>query len=159
MRPQVLLNTAAMLTVLASPLPGFSAVAREAAATPLAVASSDDIRTAENTPNSKLRTALPCGWIGVRVHPMTAAFADSLGMTQPYGAIFGQPRPGGPAAQAKIEAYDVVTAINGSPLRSWRDFGPIIASMAPGTRVYLTTWRSGQLIDVRVVLGSGKCPG
>jgi len=25
-----------------------------------------------------------CGWIGVRVSPMTPAFADSLGMAEPY---------------------------------------------------------------------------
>ena len=29
-----------------------------------------------------------CGWIGVRVSPMTRAFADSLGMAEPYGAFF-----------------------------------------------------------------------
>jgi hypothetical protein len=28
-----------------------------------------------------------CGWIGVKVSPMTAAFAESLGMVEPYGAI------------------------------------------------------------------------
>jgi hypothetical protein len=29
-----------------------------------------------------------CGWIGVHVRPMTAAFAESLGMTEIYGALF-----------------------------------------------------------------------
>jgi hypothetical protein len=32
-----------------------------------------------------------CGWIGVQVKPITAAFANSLGMAEPYGAIFDQP--------------------------------------------------------------------
>lgn len=99
-----------------------------------------------------------CAWIGVHVSPMTKAFADSLGMTEPYGAIFGRPKPGSPAAMAKIEPYDVVTAINGSPLKNWRDFAKIISSMAPDTRVYLTTWRSHQLINVRVILGRTECP-
>jgi serine protease Do len=58
----------------------------------------------------------PCGWIGVSVSPMTAAFAESLGLAQPYGAIFDQPQPGSPAAAAGIEQGDVLTAINGSPL-------------------------------------------
>jgi hypothetical protein len=40
----------------------------------------------------------PCGWIGVAVSPMTSAYAASLGMVQPYGAIFEQPEPGSPAA-------------------------------------------------------------
>jgi S1-C subfamily serine protease len=99
-----------------------------------------------------------CGWMGVGVRPMTAAFADSLGMTEPYGAIFDRPGPGSPAANAGIEAGDVVTAINGTPLASWRDFATTISMMAPNTTVFLDTWRSGQLIEVRVVLGSSKCP-
>ena len=100
-----------------------------------------------------------CGYFGARVSPMTRAFAASLGMNQPYGAIFQRPVPGGPAAGAGIEAYDVVTAINGTPLKSWRDFLPTISAFAPGTPVFLDTWRSGQFIQVRVVLGAKKCPG
>ena len=88
---------------------------------------------------------------------MTKAFAGSLGMTQPYGAIFARPRPGSPAAKAGIERYDVVTAIDGVPLRSWRDFAPTIASTAPGTEVYLTTWRSRQFMGTRVIVGSASC--
>jgi S1-C subfamily serine protease len=99
-----------------------------------------------------------CGWIGVQVSAMTRPFADSLGMTEIYGAIFDQPQPNGPAAQAKIQAGDVITAINGSPLASWKDFTPAISAMAPGTDVYLTTYRDGQLIDVSLILGSSKCP-
>ncbi len=98
-----------------------------------------------------------CSWIGVRVSPMTPDFAASLGMSEPYGAIFGRPGPGSPAAKAHIEAYDVVTAINGSPLRSWRDFAPTIAAFAPDTTIYLTTWRSKQLIDRSVILGRRSC--
>ncbi len=98
-----------------------------------------------------------CGSIGVRVHPVTTAFAQSLGMTEPYGAIFGQPRPGSPAAKAGIERYDVVTAIEGVPLRSAGDFAPAIAKIAPGTVIHLTTWRSRQLMQARVIVGSVSC--
>jgi S1-C subfamily serine protease len=98
-----------------------------------------------------------CGSIGVQVHPMTTAFAQSLGMTEPYGAIFGRPRLGSPAAKAGIERYDVVTAINGVPLRSWRDFAPAIARTAPGTVIYLTTWRSRQFTRARVVVYAARC--
>ena len=59
-----------------------------------------------------------CGWLGVVVSPMTAAFAESLGMAEPYGAIFDRPEPGSPAATAGIEQGDLLTAINGLPLAS-----------------------------------------
>ena len=57
-----------------------------------------------------------CGWIGIAASPMIRAFAASLGMVEPYGAIFDRPKAGSPAAQAGIEAGDVITAINGVPL-------------------------------------------
>jgi serine protease Do len=98
-----------------------------------------------------------CGWIGVRTKPMTAAFAGSLGMAVPYGAIFARPTPGSPAAKAGIEAYDVITAVNGVPLQSSSGFTKITSSMAPGTRVYLTTWRNRQMIEVDLVLRGAKC--
>jgi serine protease Do len=99
-----------------------------------------------------------CGSIGVRVSPMTQAFADSLGMTELYGAIFSRPKPGGPAAMAGIEAGDVLTAINGAPLMDWRDFATTISKMAPNTRIYLSTIRNRQPIEARVVLAAGQCP-
>ena len=86
---------------------------------------------------------------------MTRAFADSLGMVEPYGAIFGQPRPGSPAAQAGIEAGDVITAINGTPLTRSRDFAAKISKRAPGSVIYLTTFRNGELMgnqaDARIL--------
>ena len=98
-----------------------------------------------------------CGWIGVAVSPMTAAFAESLGMAEPYGAILERPEPGSPAATAGIEQGDVLTAINGSPLMRSSDFAGIFSMMAPGTTVYLSTWRDGEAREVSLTLGSAQC--
>jgi C-terminal processing protease CtpA/Prc len=98
-----------------------------------------------------------CGWIGVRLSPMTRAFADSLGMVESYGAIFGQPKPGSPAAQAGIEAGDVITAINGASLMRSRDFAMMISKRAPGSVIYLTTFRNGELMRRRVTLAYSNC--
>jgi S1-C subfamily serine protease len=98
-----------------------------------------------------------CGWIGVAVSPMTAAFANSLGMAEPYGAIFEQPEPGSPAAHAGIQAGDVITSINGATIERAGDFDAMIAGMAPETIVHLATYRDGQRIELPVMLGSGKC--
>jgi hypothetical protein len=98
-----------------------------------------------------------CGWIGVRVNPMTPAFAASLGMAEPYGAIFDRPEPGSPAANAKIEAGDVITTVNGSPVMRSSEFAAMISAMAPGSTVCLTTLRNGQMIKVALTLDRGKC--
>src|SRR6516165_6023617 len=78
-----------------------------------------------------------CGWAGVQVSPMTAPFAESLGFTESFGAIFDQQEPSGPAANAGIDAGDVLTTINGVPLEKSNDFDGIIAMEAPGSSVYL----------------------
>jgi serine protease Do len=98
-----------------------------------------------------------CGWIGVRVSPMTAAFVESLGMTEPYGAIFDQPEAGSPAAAAGIQRGDVLTAINGSPVMNSTDFAKIISMTAPGTTVYLNTVRNGETIPIKLIVGSAPC--
>ena len=100
----------------------------------------------------------PCGWAGVTVSPMTAAFADAIGLAEPYGAIFDQPEADSPAANAGIEAGDAITAINSSPLMRSSDFAAIISAMAPYTTVYLTTWRGGEWFQRTLILGSSKCP-
>ena len=95
--------------------------------------------------------------MGVQVRPMTRAFAVSLGMAVPYGAIFDEPDPGGPAANAGIQADDVLTSINGSPVMLSGDVSAMISAMAPGSVVYLNTFRNRQMIKVSLVLGSGNC--
>jgi C-terminal processing protease CtpA/Prc len=98
-----------------------------------------------------------CGSIGVAVSPMTRPLAESLGMLNSYGAIFGQPKPGSPAAQAGIEAGDVITAINGAPLVHSRNFAGMISRRAPGSLIYLTIFRNGQLLEIKVTLGYASC--
>jgi S1-C subfamily serine protease len=112
--------------------------------------------TATTVQENHDRTDL-CGWMGVRVSPMTAAFAQSLGMTAPYGAIFDQPEAGSPAATAGIAQGDVLTTINGSPLTNWTDFAKIISKMAPGTTVYLNTVRNGETMPIKLIIGSAQC--
>jgi serine protease Do len=108
------------------------------------------------------RSSLPplatCGWIGASVGPLPKSFAVSLGMDVGYGALFKRPLPDSPAAQAGIEAGDVLTSINGSPLRSWADFKGTIAAFAPGDTIHLWVRRNGQLLDVRLAVDGGRCP-
>jgi len=105
-----------------------------------------------------VQIAPECGWIGVGVRPVSVVMAESLGMDEPYGGISDLPEPNSPAAGAKIEAGDLITAINDTPLTNAEDFAPTIAAMAPGTIVYLSIRRNGQLREINLTLGSGKCP-
>jgi S1-C subfamily serine protease len=53
-----------------------------------------------------------------------------LGMAISYGAIFDRPDPGGPAANAGVQADDVLTSINGSPVMLSSDVAAMISAMA-----------------------------
>lgn len=103
------------------------------------------------------KSQMACGWIGVAVGPVTGAVAESFGMDEPYGGIFGQPEPDSPAAAAGIEQGDVLTRINGSSLQRVSDFADIISMMAPGTQIYLDTLRDDQTMQLTVTLGSTSC--
>jgi PDZ domain len=99
-----------------------------------------------------------CGWVGVTVSPMTPAFAQSLGMTQPYGAIFDTPEPGSPAAaENKIEQGDVLLAINGTPLARASDFAAIISMIAPGDEVHFDMVRNGDAVQRKMVVKAVRC--
>jgi S1-C subfamily serine protease len=117
----------------------------------------DQARPSDSAAHDGQKGPVFCGRIGAKVSPMTRPFADSLGMVKPYGAIFGQPRPGSPAAQAGIEAGDVITAINGTPLARARDFAAIISKQAPGSAIYFTTFRNGEAKEIKLTLGYSNC--
>jgi serine protease Do len=93
------------------------------------------------------------GWIGVQIQPVTAEIADNLGLKTPQGALVAEPQADGPAAKAGIMAGDVITAVNGSPVKDARDLAKQIGNMAPGSTVKLTVWRKGEEKTFSVALG------
>jgi len=57
------------------------------------------------------------GWIGVQIQPVTSAIAESLGMKESNGALVAEPKADSPAAKAGIQSRDVITAVNGNPVK------------------------------------------
>jgi serine protease Do len=93
------------------------------------------------------------GWIGVQIQPVTAEIADNLGLKTPQGALVSEPQANGPAAKAGIMAGDVITAVNGNPVKDARDLAKQVGSMAPGSTAKLTLWRKGEEKTVSIALG------
>lgn len=94
------------------------------------------------------------GWLGVQVQPVTKGIADSLGMKQAKGAMVDEPQNGSPADKAGITAGDVITAVNGTPVKDSRDLARRIAAMAPGTSAKLDILHKGEAKTVTVELGT-----
>ena len=74
------------------------------------------------------------GWIGVQIQPVTSAIAESLGMKESKGALVAEPMADSPAAKAGIQSRDVITAVNGNPVKDARDLATQPAGNA-GARV------------------------
>ena len=93
------------------------------------------------------------GWIGVQIQPVTAEIADNLGLKASEGALVADPQANGPAAKAGIMAGDVITAVNGTPVKDARDLARQIGGMAPGATAKLTVWRKGEEKTFSIALG------
>ena len=70
------------------------------------------------------------------------------------GVVIGSVRSGTPAADAGLKAGDVVTAIDGTQVRTAFALESLIASKQPGDQVHLTVRRSGSTRSVSVTLAT-----
>jgi serine protease Do len=93
------------------------------------------------------------GWIGVQIQPVTSDIADSLGMKKAEGALVAEPQTNGPAAKAGIESGDVITAVNGEPVKDARELARTIGGLAPGNAVKLNVLHKGQEKVINLTLG------
>jgi len=93
------------------------------------------------------------GWIGVQIQPVTEEIADNLGLKSQQGALVSEPQANGPATKAGIMAGDVITAVNGNPVKDARDLARQIGGMAPGSTAKLTVWRKGEEKTFSISLG------
>jgi serine protease Do len=93
------------------------------------------------------------GWIGVQIQPVTSDIADSLGMKKAEGALVAEPQANGPAAKAGIQSGDVITAVNGEPVKDARELARTIGGLAPGNAVKLNVLHKGQDKVVNLTLG------
>ena len=93
------------------------------------------------------------GWLGVQIQPVTAGIANSLGLKKAEGAMVDEPQSDSPAAKAGIQSGDVITAVNGTPVKDARDLARTIGTMAPDATVKLDLIRSGQPKTISLTLG------
>ena len=94
------------------------------------------------------------GWLGVQIQPVTKDIAESLGLSEPSGALVVSPQEGSPGQKAGIKNGDVVTAVNGEPVKDPRDLARRIGAMQPGAKVDVSLWRAGKSQSVTVELGT-----
>jgi serine protease Do len=111
----------------------------------------DTVKTV--VPQLKDKGAVTRGWIGVQIMPVTPDIADRFRLERTRGAIIGELEPNGPAAKAGIASGDIITSVNGEPIKDAHDLVKRIGGMTPGASANLGVLRNGQEQTIPVTLG------
>lgn len=94
--------------------------------------------------------------LGVQIQDLNQGLAQSFGLSTPDGALIAQVTPGSPAAAAGLKSGDIVTAVDGKPIRRAGDLSNRIGMSDPGDRVKLQIWRDHATKTIEAKLGDAK---
>jgi Do/DeqQ family serine protease len=92
------------------------------------------------------------GMLGVTVQGINSDLAGSLGLSGVKGALVSAVSEDSPAEKAGLKRGDVITAIDGQPVKDSNSLRNTVSRLKPGHTVSLTLFRSGQERQVSVRL-------
>ena len=102
------------------------------------------------------------GWIGVEPQELNAELIEAFKL-QPEaakagGVIITGVLQNGPAAQGGIKPGDVITAVNGQPVKNVSQLLTAVASLKPGTPAPLSVLRGNGPVEIAVTPGKRERP-
>jgi serine protease Do len=136
-------NVIGVNTMIASPSGGSVGVAFAVPA--------DTIKTV--IPQLKAKGSVTRGWIGVQIQPITSDLAKGIGLNSPRGAIIASVQKNSPGAKAGLARGDVITSMDGDPIKDVHELTKRIQNTAPGTSAQIGLLRNGNERPVTVTLG------
>jgi len=92
------------------------------------------------------------GQLGVSMYTVTPDIAHSLGLANAMGALVSQVVEGSPAEKAGIHTGDVITAVNGTPVKSNSELRNSIGLMRVGDKVEIGLLRDGKPLKVTAII-------
>lgn len=99
------------------------------------------------------------GWLGVVIQDVTDDMAQSLDLDDSKGAIVSDLVEDSPAEHAGLQQGDVITAVNGKPIKEVHDLTRAVAKLTAGETAKFTLWRDGRPMDVDVIIASAPDSG
>jgi len=94
------------------------------------------------------------GWLGVLLQDIDQDLSAGLGLKSQDGALVADVVADSPAERAGIEVGDVILAYDDSNVKDAKGLSKLVGASDNGDKVLLTVWRSDELIDLDVLLGS-----
>jgi serine protease Do len=92
------------------------------------------------------------GKIGIGVSDVTPENAKFFDQTNATGAVVTQVEPDSPGAKAGLQTGDVITEIDGQPVRDAGELQVTVGQKQPGTKLTLNVVRNGKSMSVPVTL-------
>ena len=89
-------------------------------------------------------------WMGMQAQNVTADIALSLGMKRPVGALLSNVHSASPFSEAGIQSGDVVSAINGRPIKDAAELKFRMATVPIGKEAVVTVLRKGEVLNITV---------
>jgi serine protease Do len=92
------------------------------------------------------------GWIGVSIQEVTQDLAKEFGTTDTKGALIADVMDDSPAAKAKLERGDIITAYNGILIRDPAQLRMLVAETPPDKNVTVSILREKKPHEVTVTI-------
>jgi Do/DeqQ family serine protease len=92
------------------------------------------------------------GQLGVSMYTVTPDIAHSLGLANALGALVSQVVEGSPADRAGIRTGDVITSVNGQPVKSNSELRNTIGLLRVGDKVDIGLMRDGKPLRVTAMI-------
>jgi len=102
--------------------------------------------------------AVKRGQLGVSMYTVTPDIAHSLGLPNAAGALVSKVVEGSPADHAGIRSGDVITQVNGQPVKSNSELRNIIGLLRVGDKVEIGYVRDGKSMHTTAVIADSS-PG
>ena len=109
-------------------------------------------------PQLKDKGTVAHGWLGVQTAPMPPNLSEARGLKDVRGALVVKLEAAGPAAKAGIMSGDVITSVNGDPIKQAGDLAKRVSNSAPGTSLKLDVVRAREQKVVMVTLAQMPIP-
>jgi len=98
-------------------------------------------------------------WLGAKIEVITRDMAQALGLDRAAGALVARVSDKGPAAEAGMQAGDVIVAVDGFEVPDARSALYRLTTRGVGNRAKLDIVRKGRKLTVTVALAPAPKPG
>lgn len=92
------------------------------------------------------------GWLGVSIQRVTPELANSLGLTEPHGALVAEVTGGSPAAKGGLERGDVIVGFNGKKVDESSVLPKLVAETTVGKTVPVEVMHNGKTKTLEVTI-------